>query len=119
VLIPGPGDWNPIRIGAVAAAGAAGIVEQIFAGGRPRVISDWLLPTLDSTLGSQAVSSDDIPEMDDATVQRLVYGESNDAGIKQHVPTKSGDLTAALTILTRQLASLTGQLARLEVAVNK
>jgi len=119
-LIPGPGDWTPIRIAAVAAAGTAGGIEIVLVSGHLRPVSHWLLPTLDSTPESRAEASNDQPvEMDDASVQRLVYGASSDTINKQLPHAAGSDVTIALTTLTAQLASLTGLLARLEVTVRE
>jgi MFS family permease len=119
-LLPGPGDWNPIRIAAVAAAGTAAGIELVLVNGNLGPVSHWLLPTLDSAPKAHVEAPDDKPvEMDDVIAQRLVYGDSSDMTNQQLPQANGNEVTTALTTLTAQLASLTAILARLEVTVSK
>jgi hypothetical protein len=55
--------------------------------------------------------------MDDATARWLIYGDRSDTTNQGLAHPDGRDVATALTTLTAQLASLTGQLARLEVAI--
>jgi hypothetical protein len=120
-LLPGSGAWSPARIVAVAAVGLATAVELVIITGSPRRLSHLLIPTLDTlpSDGQASAPKNREPEpIDLATVQRMVYGASAPgATVPPDAPPRKDPATTALAGLAAQLASLTGQLARLEVAV--
>jgi hypothetical protein len=117
VLVPDPKEWNLIRIIAIIAASTAGIIELVLASGELRPIRRWLFPTLGTIPDTDTGASNAKPKkVDYELARRLIYGES--ATPQDQVLAADGQaLPTELAGLRAQFASLTGQLARLEVAI--
>jgi hypothetical protein len=110
VLVPDPGDWQPGRIVAVAAAGLALLIELVLIAGRPRRVRAALMPTIDDYEAERTRSArTQVPPAPEG-LQQAVSGVTDDiAPILVAVDGKLNDFSERLAALEATVAGLTSR----------